>query len=705
MRKYFFLFLCCSFAVSLSAQMNIDGNTLYGNEWIDYSRNHIKISVNEDGIYKVDYQDLLANGMDANVAGSSLRMHHMGKEIPIHTSSNNQFTNADYILFYGEKNDGEMDKHLFADWETQQLNPRYSMFTETSAYYLSWGFPAQSSRRFRITENDLSGNLPNKEPYYIHTAELVFSNTVNSPPAPAENAANFSSFIQSEGFATPIRKNHNFTIGVANLIDSGPSAKLEFRTGSNGSTHIIDIEFNDKLLKRDNYGGNKVREYEFEIPLEDIKLSSTLKLSGQGSNFDNTAVAYTLLSYPRGLHAFSKNQFDFVLEANAFNKYFEVVGFDAGTENYLFDIENERVYTPQIEDNISKVYIPDGGSERSKLVLIQPDAFKTPIAYEAVSFPQFETLNPEYLILTSRELNNDVGGPNTVEEYAAFRSSELGGSYKTGIVDIEDIIEQFGYGVDDHSYSIRNFSNYVKDKWIDFEMVFIIGKGLSYIKKNADLPIEQLIPTYGNPGSDNLLFAEPELTYPYVAVGRLAALKKSDVSNYQRKVTAHAMLKDLENGSVEDRLWLKNIIHLSGGDIALQGLLFQHLSNMKDTIENNLFAGAVTTYKKTSTDPVQTSLSLDIIDRINEGAAILSFFGHSSAGTFDFSVEDPNDYENIGRNMIILSMGCHSGDIHEWLGTDGLSLSERMVMPELTSVMTGMVKLEMNFTVNLLVLV
>ena len=681
MRKHFYLFFIVGLCSQLTAQMNVDGEVLYGNEWIDYSKNYIKIVVEEDGIYKINYDELLAQGINPGVLGSALRLHYMGEQVPIHTSSDGSFSSDDYFLFYGEQNDGDLDKHLYNNFEIQQLNPKYSIFTDESAYFLSWGHGAQTSKRFRLTENDLSGNLPVRKDYYIHTFERVFSVAFSAPTAPEESQAHYSNFIQSEGFGTPTRRNHSVGMTLDNIISTGPEAKLKFRTGSSSSTHVVEIKFNDELLDLDSYGGNRIRNYEFQIPADELKVNSQLSVRGQAVS-DNTTIAYVTVEYPRRVNAYDASEFNFTLEQNAFNTYYEVTSFPGGTENYLFDIGNEKLYIPVIENNRARIFLPQGGQERSKLVLIESSAFKSAKYFEEVSFPAFETMNPEYLVLTSELLNKVDGGSNAVEDYTAFRESDLGGGYKTGIVNVEDVIDQFGYGVKEHSYAIRNFTNYVKNKWPDFEMAFIIGKGLSYIHRVKSTPFDPIVPTYGYPGSDNLLFAEPEVTYPYVGVGRLAALTPDDIRNYQRKVEAHARLADLENGTLEDRIWLKNIIHLSGGDIGLQQLLFQHLSNMEDTIENNLFAAHVNTYRKTSTDPVQSSLSLDIIDRINEGTAILTFFGHSSANTFDFSVEDPDKYDNEGRNMVILSMGCHSGDIHEYQGDEGLSLSERMVMSE-----------------------
>jgi len=282
------------------------------------------------------------------------------------------------------------------------------------------------------------------------------------------------------------------------------------------------------------------------------------------------------------------------------------------------------------------------------------------------------------LILTTEVLNNSENGDNPIQQYADFRATEIGGGYKVGTVNIEDIYDQFGYGVNGYSYCVRNFSNYMRVRWPEFKMVFIIGKALDYSLRYKDTEIESLVPTYGNPGSDNLMFAEDRFTYPFVGTGRLAARNKQDVRNYLRKVTRHAALSEVSGKTIEERLWLKNIIHLSGADEGLADALFGHLEEMRNVIENGDFGGKIKTYRKTSSDPVQTEVSQDILKDIDNGLALLTFFGHSSAGTFDFSVEDPSKYSNTGRLPIILSMGCNSGDIHQAI----TSLSENMVMTE-----------------------
>ena len=137
MRHLIILALLLVSSGMLNAQMEIEGKTLYGNEWIDYDKEYIKIIVLQDGIYKLDYQSLLDSGFPANFSGSQLKLENNGGEQAVFTSSEATWTEGDYLLFYGEHNDGEIDKFNYKDWTSEQLNPKYSMYSEERVYFLS----------------------------------------------------------------------------------------------------------------------------------------------------------------------------------------------------------------------------------------------------------------------------------------------------------------------------------------------------------------------------------------------------------------------------------------------------------------------------------------------------------------------------------------------------------------------------------------
>ena len=659
--------------------MTENGVTLYGNEWIDYNKQYLKITLEEDAIYRLTYDDLVNNGFPAQLKGSSLQLFNNGQEVAIMTTNEGDWTSDDFLLFYGKRNDGELDRFHYRTWTKDQLNPKFNLYSNKRSYYLTWDDNTQNNLRIEQVENDVTGSLPVKHQYYMHEEEQIYAENHWGPPSSVQDVQ-YSSFIRTEGYGDGMKPSHLLEFDVTHQFDAPIKPRVEVRLGTNLSeSHIIEFELNSTVLDQDIFQGLKVADYAYSFDNDLLSDKTSLKILGKGIS-DNFIVAHASLFYPRAFDANGDDEFIFEREGNSFNDYYVIENFKVGSLNYAFDLENNTYLHPVVNGDRLKIYIPQGGEKRSDLYVIAQREIRSPLTLTSMSFESMDDMNPEYLILTSSKLNKDENGVNVIDDYADFRRTPLGGEYKVGIVNVEDIYEQFGYGIEEFAYAIKNFSSYMKEQWPDLEMAFIIGKALDYSKrlKNFQVPVENLVPSYGHPGSDNLLFSDPGLTYSFIGVGRLAARSTQDVANYLRKVKRHSELADVSNKTVEERLWLKNIVHLSGGDPSNQQQLYNHLEEMRTVMETGNFGGKVNTYRKTSSDPVQTEISQEILNDIDNGLAMLTFFGHSSAGTFDFSVEDPSEYNNIGRLPIILSMGCHSGDIHEGI----FSLSEQMILTE-----------------------
>ena len=107
---------------------------LYGNEWINKEQIYFKFKVGKDGLYKISYEDLIANAFPSTFNGSQLQVWRFGKEIPLFVLNNNNWAAGDHLLFFGEKNRSELDATLFSNPSKEMLNPEYSMYSDTAVY-------------------------------------------------------------------------------------------------------------------------------------------------------------------------------------------------------------------------------------------------------------------------------------------------------------------------------------------------------------------------------------------------------------------------------------------------------------------------------------------------------------------------------------------------------------------------------------------
>ena len=663
------LFAC----LGLSAQMEFNGESIFGNEWVSHDRPYAKVTVNQDGVYRINYADLIANGFPNDIQGREIQAYSLGQEVALHVTSNGALGNGDYVEFFGFKNKGELDQPLFEDWEKQQLNPKHSMFSDERPYFFTWTPGSNNNLRYEQAANDLTGNLPTAESFYVHQEEVMFSSN-HVIPLINEEDVRYSNFFTTEGYGSGMVKVNTVNLPTTNISTGMAISKLKIRFGTNAGNHIIRSNFNGDFLDSKNYNSYNVIEREFEIPTSDIESENEFVLEGTASNFDKSSIAYISLEYPRAYNASNQDYFRFSINPHSFRKYFEITDFNtAGGNPVVLDITNNVRVQSVVEGGVVKFALDSASSLRDLVIFNSPSDY---VSITEKNFVDYSIENPNYVILTSNRLDiTDNSGTNWIQEYADFRRSDDGDSYDVLVVHAEDILDQFGFGIKNHTLGIKNWSNFMYSIWNDWEHVFIVGKTFEYGILKQDNDCESFVPTHGEPGADNIMFSIGDNTYPEIGVGRLAAQNTDQIKIYYDKMITYVNV-GLYQQSIEDKLWMKKVIHLSGGDAILQESIRGYLDDMATVLEESTFGANVITYQKTTSDPIQSSLSQSIIDQVNEGCSIITFFGHSAVGTFDFSIEEPAKFDNEGKTPIIISLGCHSGNIH----TKTPGMSENFVL-------------------------
>lgn len=692
MRKLLTTLFLFSLPFLIRAQMLMGTDTLYGNEWIQFDQSYFKIPITEDGLYRMTRAELESAGIPmTTIEGNQLRLYHLGQEIPIYVSNSGSLSDSDYLLFWGEQNRGELDQYLFADPEEEQLNPFYSLVTDTSHYFLTWNATAASSR-YQTLDLDLS-QVPAKEEWVWRTERQVFSEKFMKNYARRSGITiYFSNYDVAEGYGN---RNINellaagattqdFNIDLPNAFLSGPQAQLEARFGVGTGDHQQIVKVDGNTYFDRSYTGVAVKTPSFNFPLADDR--AAISFEGLKDDRDEQSISYIEIQYPSLPDAGNQSVFSFELDGGEAQKYVEISGFNAtiGTP-VLYDLTHHLRIICQYENGLVKALLPAHDAQRSLVLLEEERTATTVPTIESHTFTDLLAQAADYLLLTSPLLRTPYESEDQVQAYADYRQSPAGGSYSPKIVEIQDIYDQFGYGLHRHPQSIRNFVHAAHRRWPNLKYVFLVGKGREYTAlrtaqglKDAIDAETYFVPSFGFPASDNLMLSNNTSSVAVVPVGRIAATTPKEISIYLNKV------KTLEatntNGqTIEERAWMKNIIHLGGGGSSGEQVAIKNnLERMAGEIEGNLFGGKVTPFYKTSTDPIQQSRSEQIFDRINEGTAVITFFGHSSPGTFDFNIDNPDNYENFGKFPLILSLGCYSGNFF----TSSRGIGERFTFYE-----------------------
>ncbi|MDN5292255.1 MAG: hypothetical protein PWQ06_2494, partial [Anaerophaga sp.] len=652
------------------------------NSWIDYNKQYYKIYVSSDGIYRITYPELLAAGIPVNVIDPrGIQLFYRGEEQYIYIkgeSSTGIFDPNGYIEFYGKRNRGDDDLDFFDD-PANQVNPDYSFYNDSSAYFLTWSF-STGNRRFQVD------NFSNFENYQSYAQDYCFRKIRENYVSKYYLGSTRNLFTEGEGWfdnaviavSSPCTKTiivPNFYSGNVNAIFEIAVAGVPAKYVTSDVPHHLIVSFlGEERINRIYSGYEFVRET-ISIPSTELTSSISFQFSSndqtQPNVADRNAVSYIQVYYPHTWDFENKNYFEFYLKPNTQTEkdYLEISNFGTGTQYILYDLTNNRRIEATNSSGVLKALVANTDTERF-MVFTNNNGIKSVDRISKISSnnkftdyaSQFQ--NSDYIIITNKNLWNSA------QQYANYRSST---GMSVGIVDIDQLCDQYVYGVGKHPSSIRRFASHLYQLDNKQKMIFLIGKSL-YLDVYRNDPgkyAQCLVPSAGYPPSDNLLTSGLYDTQyePLYGTGRLSARENDEVIDYLNKIMEYEYQPSAE--------WMKNVIHFGGGSDATQQATFaSYLNNYKNIIEDTLLGARVCTFLKTTSEPIQITQSDSVRNLINSGVSMMTFFGHGSATGFDQNIDDPENYSNRAKYPFILANSCFSGDIHQLYTND---LSERWV--------------------------
>ena len=318
--------------------------------------------------------------------------------------------------------------------------------------------------------------------------------------------------------------------------------------------------------------------------------------------------------------------------------------------------------------------LPASSASVRKFMLINQETANVNIirAFTQRNFQNFSNaaLQGDYLIISSPALYDDGNGNNYVDQYRQYHNTAAGGSFNTKVYNIDELSDQFGFGIKGHPGSIRDFIRYSNQQFaVKPKYVFLIGRGMNYMEQKAhesDPLSDKLnfIPTFGWPASDILLSAEPGTVSPIVPIGRLSVINGAEVNNYLQKVIQYNQAQQTPGSTISSKAWMKDMIHVAGGKTPDESYIFKaYMDSYKAIVENDTsFGGHVETFAKTGTGAVEQANSQRIEQLFDNGIGFIGYFGHSSASTFEFNLSDPQIYTNTGKYPFFNVSGCSAGN-------------------------------------------
>jgi Peptidase family C25 len=673
MRKIFTLCLIC-IAGSVIAQP-------YNNEWIDFSKTYYKFKITADGLYRIPATALANAGLSAADA-KDFQLFRNGVEVPVYTSvASGPLFPTDYIEFWGQMNDGKADKPLYRN-PAYQHTDKWSLQSDTAVYFLTLN-TSGSNFHYNAIANDTSTNILPVTPYFMYTAGTYFRSQINPGLA-----AVLEEYIYSSSYDVGEFWSSNFSSQGASLIDNqnnlfiynaGPAANFRFgAVGCSDTLRHIQVKVNNILVKDTALNSFNDIVTSTTIPVSSLNTSSTpfefINNSQALTYADRMVVSFYELDYPRQFNFGGQSNFAFQLNPNASGYFLKITNFNQGAATpVLYDRSTGQRFVAISSAGVLTFALPGSGSTRN-LVLVSQDpinivSVNNLIKKNFISFS--DPLNQgNYLIISNPILYTGTHSNNPVADYMSYRSSAAGGSFSAQIYDINELVDQFAFGIAKHPLAIKNFINYARNNFNQKpQNVLLLGRAMTYTdyRANQGNPITEqlnLVPTFGFPASDAMLASVNGAgSINMTPIGRIGAVKGSEVEDYLNKVKDYEQVQQSAPNNILGRLWRKNIIHVTGAtEPFLEAVLCNYMAFYQQTISDTLVGANVYRFCSSTIDQNNQVAGNLFPQLFTNGIGVLTYFGHSSASTLGFNLDDPSLYSNQSKYPVMYINGCYAGN-------------------------------------------
>lgn len=206
----------------------------YGNEWINYGQTYFRVPVTQKGLYRLTFNDLRKAGFPLNnTDATALQLFFRGQEQAIFVAgeADKRLDEGDFIEFYGEGNDGTQDSLLYVP-NAAQPHKIYNLYTDTTAYFLTWRLDGRAGKRMGFYQES---NTTNLVPEAYQLENLLISNIKSTNhegmseglvyPMGAAAGAQMAYYDFGEGWTGPEwtkNKTNTREITLENVWPTGP---------------------------------------------------------------------------------------------------------------------------------------------------------------------------------------------------------------------------------------------------------------------------------------------------------------------------------------------------------------------------------------------------------------------------------------------------------------------------------------------------
>lgn len=699
MKKFIITPVLFLLALSGYAQLN--------NSWIDYSKTYFKFKLAKDTLTRINQPVLAAAGL-GSVPAQNFQLWRNGQQVRLFTSvPSGIMGSGDFIEFWGLMNDGKPDKNLYRNPD-YQLCDKFSLDSDTATYFLTVN-PSGGNLRYLTAANNTAGNTLPADLYFMRRIENHFRNQINRGYAAVIGEYVYSSSydIGESWSSNNIAPCCALPAGFdgMNRYAAGPPNSVTFTVTAVGNAlnprELWARFFANQILLKPMPYFNYLKDTVRNLPLTLLSSPDFLvvNINGNSTNVnDRVVVSCNSVTYPATFNFNNKKNFYFELKDNVLGNYLVITNFNTnGIAPVLYDYNSSKRIIGDISTpgQVKFALVPSSDTLR-KFNLMSGDVSNINVVtgLNSKTFINFGNTASQgnYIIISNPALYDNGSGVNNVDLYRQYRSSATGGGFNAKIYNIDELNDQFAFGIKKHPSAIRDFIQYANQQFNPKpQYVFIMGRGLSYVDYAANItnPISEqldLVQTFGWPASDVLLSCAPGTNVPLIPIGRLGAINGTEVGYYLDKMKQYEQAQQSASQTINDKGWMKNMLHTIGGSDSIENAQFSvYMNGYKNIVQDTLFGATVETFSKTSVATIEQQQSQRISELFQQGLSYVKYFGHSSANELAINLNYPENYQNAGKYPFMHVSGCTVGNFFTYNanrvnGYSGMSLSEKYIL-------------------------
>ncbi len=572
-----------------------------------------QIHVNQDGMYRVAYEDLKAAGLDlAGIRPADIALTKLGASVPINVSSDRTLGPGSYLEFYGQALD--------------------TIYTDTNIYQI------QINRRLASRISKVDATPDNEAPTTYYLESLRYDpNLAYNVASPTDDPWYYATMLTNT-----TAKSWNYSIEFDQFQPGVAPVSLSVDVyGGNDAfqrpDHHVQIQLNNQTIADLTFDGITAQTLVAnDVPALPSVNTLTITLPGDtGASSDSIFLEGYSISYPRSLVAKQGR-----LEFNASGKVLKVGGLDSPNAivyrleeglpvllSGVTIIDEGDTYSAAFAgtSNPAKYWVStDTGLLRAKIIPGRPQAdISNGIAdYLMISHPEFISgLDP---LVQARTLQG----------------------YTVRVVNVEDIYAQYSHSIFDPQ-AIKDYIYHAYHN-MGTRYVLLVGGDTYDYRNYLGLGARSFIPTFYTAVDRTAMYSPVDPLYADINDDRVPDL-----------ALGRFPVRDLEqlNAIIAKTLAFQNDAY-PYTSIFSSDLYFSKYSDAWATLLPEGWSKQFANLDQLPTDTAKTVL----VDNMNMGTALVNYFGHSTTTTWTsrglFSVNDVPVLNNQGKPFIVAQYGC-----------------------------------------------